>query len=81
MLIFWDTLNSKIILSQHLTLIFNDFGHLAGGVNFPHTLSRMKGTQVSAILCTESILSLQTEHYNPMLTDEILDACSVITEN
>ena len=67
-------------LSQHLTLIVNDFGSLAGGVNFPHTLSKMKGTQMSAILCTESILPLQTEHYNPMLTDKILDSCSVITD-
>lgn len=80
-LILQDALNSKIILSQHLTLIINDFGSLAGGVNFPHTLSKIKGTQMSAILCTESILPLQTEHYNPMLTDEILDSCSVITEN
>ena len=75
-----DILNGKMNLSQHLTLIVNDFGSLAGGVNFPHTLSKMKGTQMSAILCTESILPLQTEHYNPMLTDKILDSCSVITE-
>lgn len=68
-------------LSQHLTLMVNDFGHLAGGINFPHKLARIKGTQVSAILCTESLLPLQTEHYNPMLTDEILDSCNVITEN
>ena len=47
-------------LSQHLTLMVNDFGHLAGGINFPHKLSRIKGTQVSAILCTESLLPLQT---------------------
>ena len=79
-LILEDILNGKMNLSQHLTLIVNDFGSLAGGVNFPHTLSKMKGTQMSAILCTESILPLQTEHYNPMLTDKILDSCSVITE-
>lgn len=79
-LILDDILNGKMDLSQHLTLMVNDFGHLAGGVNFPHKLSRIKGTQVSAILCTESLLSLQTEHYNPMLTDEILDSCNVITE-
>ena len=75
-----DILNGKMDLSQHLTLMVNDFGHLAGGINFPHKLSRIKGTQVSAILCTESLLPLQTEHYNPMLTDEILDSCNVITE-
>ena len=79
-LILEDILNGKMDLSQHLTLMANDFGHLAGGVNFHHTLSRIKGTQVSAILCTESLLPLQTEHYNPMLTDEILDSCNVITE-
>lgn len=75
-----DILNGKMDLSQHLTLMVNDFGHLAGGINFPHKLARIKGTQVSAILCTESLLPLQTEHYNPMLTDEILDSCNVITE-
>lgn len=79
-LILDDILNGKMDLSQHLTLMVNDFGHLAGGINFPHKLSRIKGTQVSAILCTESLLPLQTEHYNPMLTDEILDSCNVITE-
>lgn len=80
-LILDDILNGKMDLSQHLTLMVNDFGHLAGGINFPHKLARIKGTQVSAILCTESLLPLQTEHYNPMLTDEILDSCNVITEN
>ena len=79
-LILDDILNGKMDLSQHLTLMVNDFGHLAGGINFPHKLARIKGTQVSAILCTESLLPLQTEHYNPMLTDEILDSCNVITE-
>lgn len=38
-------------LSQHLTLMVNDFGHLAGGINFPHKLSG-SGTGISHLLCT-----------------------------
>ena len=61
-LILDDILNGKMDLSQHLTLMVNDFGHLAGGINFPHKLARIKGTQVSAILCTESLLQIGRAH-------------------
>ena len=62
---------------QHLTVMINDFGNLAGGVNFPYTLDKIKESQISAILCTESLLALAEKHYNPMLTDVILNSCKL----
>lgn len=76
-LIIEDFLNNDLVLDpeQHLTVMINDFGNLAGGVNFPYLLNKIKETQISTILCTESLLSLAEIHYNPMLTDVILDSC------
>lgn len=78
-LIIEDFLNNDLLLApeQHLTVMINDFGNLAGGVNFPYLLEKVKDSQISAILCTESLLTLTEKHYNPMLTDIILDSCKL----
>lgn len=78
-LIIGDFLNNDLVLApeQHLTVMINDFGNLAGGVNFPYLLNKVKETQISTILCTESMLTLAEKHYNPMLTDIILNSCKL----
>ena len=78
-LIIEDFLNNDLVLDpeQHLTVMINDFGNLAGGVNFPYLLNKIKESQISAILCTESLLALAEKHYNPMLTDVILNSCKL----
>ena len=78
-LIIEDFLNNDLVLDpeQHLAVMINDFGNLAGGVNFPYTLDKIKESQISAILCTESLLALAEKHYNPMLTDVILNSCKL----
>lgn len=78
-LIIEDFLNNDLVLDleQHLTVMINDFGNLAGGVNFPYLLDKIKESQISTILCTESMLPLTEIHYNPMLTDVILSSCKL----
>lgn len=78
-LIIEDFLNNNLVSApeQHLTLMINDFGNLAGGVNFPYLLDKIKESQISAILCTESLLTLAEKHYNPTLTDIILNSCKM----